>query len=138
VSTADPAIGRAPQGDRVKGTLFRLALLSSLALGLITLIALLADVVIEAAPRLNGDLLTNFPSGIPDNAGAQSAIFGTIWVIGLTALMCIPVGVGAAIYLEEYADGRSCPERSPGSPLGRSSPSHGRSAKPRRSFCSAP
>jgi len=61
-------------------------------------------VVISGAARLNGDLLTNFPSGIPENAGAQSAIFGTIWVIGLTGLMCIPVGVGAAIYLEEYAD----------------------------------
>jgi len=104
VSTVDAPIGRGPQSDRVKGTLFRLALLSSLALGLITLIALLADVVISGAARLNGDLLTNFPSGIPENAGAQSAIFGTIWVIGLTGLMCIPVGVGAAIYLEEYAD----------------------------------
>ena len=104
MSTVDAPIGRGPQSDRVKGTLFRLALLSSLALGLITLIALLADVVISGAARLNGDLLTNFPSGIPENAGAQSAIFGTIWVIGLTGLMCIPVGVGAAIYLEEYAD----------------------------------
>jgi phosphate transport system permease protein len=104
VSTMGAPIGRAPQSDRIKGTVFRLALFSSLALGLITLIALLADVFIEAAPRLNGDLLTKFPSGIPDNAGAQSAIFGTIWVIGLTGLMCIPVGVGAAIYLEEYAD----------------------------------
>ena len=104
MSTVDAPIGRGPQSDRVKGTLFRLALLSSLALGLITLIALLADVVVSGAARLNGDLLTNFPSGIPENAGAQSAIFGTIWVIGLTGLMCIPVGVGAAIYLEEYAD----------------------------------
>jgi len=104
VSTIDAPIGQSPQGQRVKGILFRLALLSSLALGLITLIALLADVVIEASPRLNGDLLSNFPSGNPERAGAQSAIFGTIWVIGLTGLMCIPVGVGAAIYLEEYAD----------------------------------
>jgi phosphate transport system permease protein len=63
--------------------------------------------VVEGAPRLNLDLLTNFPSGLPARAGAQSAIWGTIWVIGLTALFCIPIGVGAAIYLEEYAD----PER---------------------------
>ncbi|MGH2946720.1 MAG: phosphate ABC transporter permease PstA [Solirubrobacteraceae bacterium] len=97
-------MGRTPQGERVKGTLFRLALLSCLALGLITLVALIADVVIEGASRLNGDLLSNFPSGVPENAGAQSAIFGTIWVIGLTGLICIPIGVGAAIYLEEYAD----------------------------------
>ncbi len=61
------------------------------------------DVVLEGAPRLNLDLLTNFPSGIPDKAGAQSAIWGTIWVIGTVAVTTIPVGVGAAIYLEEYA-----------------------------------
>ncbi len=104
MSTMDAPIGRTPQGERIKGTLFRLALLSCLALGLITLVALIADVVIEGAGRLNGDLLSNFPSGVPENAGAQSAIFGTIWVIGLTGLVCIPIGVGAAIYLEEYAD----------------------------------
>jgi len=104
MSTADSAIGNASGSDRLKGTLFRLALLFSLSLGLITLIVLLADVIIEGAPRLNTDLLTGFPSGNPEIAGAQSAIWGTIWVISLTALVCIPVGVGAAIYLEEYAD----------------------------------
>jgi len=104
MSTLDPPIGRTAGSDRLKGTLFRLALLFSLALGLITLVVLLLDVIIEGAPRLNGDLVSNFPSGNPDIAGAQSAIWGTIWVISLTALFCIPVGVGAAIYLEEYAD----------------------------------
>jgi len=53
------------------------------------------------------DLLTRFPSGRPAIAGAQSAIMGTIWVVGLCGLFTIPVGVGAAIYLEEYAN----PER---------------------------
>jgi phosphate transport system permease protein len=104
MSALDSRIGHAPRGDRVRGTLFKGAMFASLALGLVVLAALLLDVVIEAAPRLNGDLLSHFPSGIPENAGAQSAIMGTIWVITLTALFCIPVGVGAAIYLEEYAD----------------------------------
>ena len=104
MSTADSAIGNASGSDRLKGTLFRLALLFSLSLGLITLIVLLLDVILEGASRLNSDLLTGFPSGNPDIAGAQSAIWGTIWVISLTALVCIPIGVGAAIYLEEYAD----------------------------------
>jgi phosphate transport system permease protein len=104
VSAESPAIARAPRGDRVRGAVFYIALFSSLALGLITLVALLADVFVEALPRLNGDLLTNFPSGNPGNAGAQSAIFGTIWVIGVTGLLCVPVGVGAAVYLEEYAN----------------------------------
>jgi len=103
VSTAGP-IGRLPRADRVRGTLFRLVLLLSLGVGLLTLVTLLVDVFVEGSSRLNGDLLSNFPSGNPDLAGAQSAIWGTVWVVGLTALFCIPTGVGAAIYLEEYAD----------------------------------
>jgi phosphate transport system permease protein len=104
VSVADSPIGSAPRGDRARDTLFKLALLFSLAVGLITLIALLLDVFLEGRSRLNADLLTQFPSGSPDLAGAQSAIYGTLWVVGLTALICIPIGIGAAIYLEEYAD----------------------------------
>jgi phosphate transport system permease protein len=105
MSALEGPIGRTPRSDRLKGTLFRLALLLSLGLGLVTLVALLADVFIEGSSRLNGDLLTNYPSGNPEIAGAQSAIWGTIWVISLTALTAIPIGIGAAIYLEEYADG---------------------------------
>ena len=52
------------------------------------------------------DLLRRFPSSLPKRAGAQSAIFGTLWVVGLTAALCLPVGIGAAIYLEEFADNR--------------------------------
>ena len=105
MSALEGPIGRTPRSDRLKGTLFRLTLLLSLGLGLVTLVALLADVFIEGSSRLNGDLLTNYPSGNPEIAGAQSAIWGTIWVISLTALTAIPIGIGAAIYLEEYADG---------------------------------
>ncbi|MFD3732222.1 phosphate ABC transporter permease PstA [Streptomyces sp. NPDC058632] len=86
-------------------TLFRWLLLACLALGIVFLISLLAYVVVEAWPRLDSRLWTNFPSiRRPENAGAQSAIFGTIWVISFTALFCLPTGVMAAIYLEEYAD----------------------------------
>jgi phosphate transport system permease protein len=76
----------------------------SLAAGIFTLAALIVQVVTKGAVRLNSDLLFHFPSSNPKIAGAQSAIMGTIWVIGLTTLICMPVGVGAAIYLEEYAD----------------------------------
>jgi phosphate transport system permease protein len=83
---------------------FSLVLLASLAIAIAVLGALLLQVFTEGAPRLNGKLLTQFPSSTPADAGAQSAIFGTIWVITLVALTCIPVGIGAATYLEEYAD----------------------------------
>jgi len=47
--------------------------------------------------------LTSFPSRLPQEAGIKSALVGTIWVIGLTVLFAFPLGLGAAIYLEEYA-----------------------------------
>jgi phosphate transport system permease protein len=101
---AAPTLGRQPRSDRVQGRLFQAAMFFSLGLGIVALGTLLVDVFLEGLPRLNGDLLSNFPSGIPENAGAQSAIFGTIWVISIVAAVTIPVGVGAAIYLEEFAD----------------------------------
>ena len=84
--------------------LFRAALLVSLGVGIATLGWLLISTIVRAWPRLNQDVIWHFPSSNPEIAGAQSAIYGTIWVISLTALITIPIGVGAAIYLEEYAD----------------------------------
>ncbi|MET9965810.1 phosphate ABC transporter permease PstA [Streptomyces sp. NPDC006356] len=86
-------------------SLFRWLLLACLAIGIVFLVSLLTYVLFEAWPRLDSRLWNNFPSiRRPENAGAQSAIFGTIWVIAFTALFCLPTGIMAAIYLEEYAD----------------------------------
>ncbi len=56
-------------------------------------------------PWLNLDFLNHFPSRFPEKAGIKSALFGTLWLVGLTAVFAIPTGVLAAIYLEEYAPG---------------------------------
>jgi phosphate transport system permease protein len=104
VSSAQLVAGATRRGAYRRGAAFRLLLLLSLAVGIGTLVTLLVQVIVKGAPRLDLDLLTNFPSGLPAKAGAQSAITGTLWVIGVTAATCIPIGVGAAIYLEEYAD----------------------------------
>lgn len=86
-------------------TAFRLLLLCCLAVGIIFLGVLITYVLVEAWPRLDSRLWENFPSiRRPEQAGARSAIFGTIWVIAFTALFCLPTGIMAAIYLEEYAD----------------------------------
>jgi phosphate transport system permease protein len=90
--------------DRLTGAGFRALLLFSLAIGFVTLVALLIDVVNDGISRIDGDFLTSFPSSIPENAGIESPIIGTIYLMILTALFAIPIGVGAAIYLEEYAD----------------------------------
>ena len=102
--TAPSMQRRVTVGTRLKEVSFSLAMWASVALGVAMLASLLIDVVLDGRPRLNGELLTRFPSSLPRRAGAQSAIFGTAWVIGLVAVTCIPVGVSAAIYLEEYAD----------------------------------
>jgi len=91
---------------RVKDIVFRSGLLSCVAVGVIALVVLLVYVASKGAPRLNIDLLTRFPSSLPKRAGARSAIWGTVWIVGLTAAMCLPVGVAAAVYLEEFADNR--------------------------------
>jgi phosphate transport system permease protein len=93
------------RGTPLREQFFRLSLWASLAIGVVFLAGLLTYVVVEGWPRLNPKLWTNFPDIIdPSNAGAQSAITGTIWVISFTALYCLPTGVLTAIYLEEYAD----------------------------------
>jgi len=79
-----------------------LALLATLV-GLIMLSLLLIDVLRDGLPRLSWQFLTSYPSRKPEQAGIFSALVGSLWLMGLTALFAFPVGVGAAIYLEEYA-----------------------------------
>ena len=85
---------------------FRGLLFVCLAVGMVALGTLIFDVVQTGTPRLDERLLNNFPSARPRRAGARSAIMGTIWVVGFTALFTVPIGVATAIYLEEYADER--------------------------------
>jgi phosphate transport system permease protein len=70
---------------------------------MLVLAALIIDVATSGLPWLSLDFLTNTPSRKPEQAGLRPALLGTLWVIGLTALIAFPVGVGAAVYLEEYA-----------------------------------
>ncbi|WP_103517216.1 phosphate ABC transporter permease PstA [Streptomyces sp. SM10] len=101
-----------PGAPRLKGRstpwrerFFHLSLWASLAVAVVFLASLLAYVITEGWPRLDPRVWTNFPDIIdPGQAGAQSAIMGTIWVIAFTALYCLPTGILTAIYLEEYAD----------------------------------
>jgi phosphate transport system permease protein len=74
-------------------------------LALVCLGALLYDVFADGWGRLNWQFLTSIPSRRPAEAGIYAALIGTLWLIGLTTLMALPVGVAAAIYLEEYGRG---------------------------------
>ena len=75
----------------------------ALALAFLTLGLLLYDAFVDGLRRLNWQFLTSFPSRKPENAGIYAALFGSVFVVTLTVLIAIPIGVAAAVYLEEYA-----------------------------------
>jgi phosphate transport system permease protein len=77
--------------------------LASTLIGLVTLAALLADLVVTGLPRISWEFFTNFPSRRAGQAGILSAWVGSLLVILITAVVAVPLGVGAGIYLEEYA-----------------------------------
>ena len=72
-------------------------------IGIVGLVVLLAQVLIDGLPWVSKNLLFNYPSRHTEEAGLRAAIFGTLWLMGLTAAFTVPIGIGAAIYLEEYA-----------------------------------
>ena len=73
-------------------------------IGIIVLVVLLVDVTRDGSSMLSLNFLTSFPSQIfPENGGIYPALIGSLWLLGLTALISVPLGLGAAVYLEEYA-----------------------------------
>ena len=88
----------------IRGAVFRALLLLSLVVGFVTLATLLVDVFRKGWAYLDTTLFTSPPSIDPTIAGARPAILATIYMGVLLILFTVPIGVGTAIYLEEYAD----------------------------------
>ena len=82
--------------------IFQLVSLSALLVALAALAALVFDIVSDGAGRLSFQFLTNIASRKAEEAGVYHALMGSIWVITLTASLALPIGVAAALYLEEY------------------------------------
>ncbi len=85
------------------GRVFELVCLVTAVGGVAVLAVLLADVIVDGAGWLNRTFFTRPPSRIPTRAGILPALAGTIWLMSLVALISFPLGVAAAVYLEEYA-----------------------------------
>jgi phosphate transport system permease protein len=85
--------------DRIFVVGFALAVV----VGIIGLAALLFDVLIDGLPFLNINFLSSYASRKAENSGILAPLAGTIWIVGMTAILTIPIGVGTAIYLEEFA-----------------------------------
>jgi len=87
----------------IKGRIMRAVFFLATAFGIAVLAVLLYRVFSEGLPYLDWQFLTSFASRFPEEAGIKAAIFGTLWVMAVTAPVSIILGVGTAIYLEEYA-----------------------------------
>ncbi len=94
-------------GRRAKGLGVQIAfqgfLVLSLLVGFATLAALLIDVLRDGLPYLTTQLFTDPPSSSPEFAGARPAIIATVYIMVLLIIFTVPIGVGTALYLEEYA-----------------------------------
>jgi phosphate transport system permease protein len=88
---------------RRAGRIFQVACLASIGFSIAVLAILLVDVARDGLRWVSWDFLTRFPSRIPERAGIKSAVLGSLWMMVLTAGISFPLGVGAAIYLEEYS-----------------------------------
>ncbi len=91
------------QARRRWGGLFSALALCATLIGIIALIVLLVQVYMQSLGWLDWQFITSFPSRFPEKAGILSSLVGSVYMVLLVALFSFPVGVAAAIYLEEYA-----------------------------------
>lgn len=102
--TIRPALATGKRAERSVGSLvFVLLVLLCLLVALLALATLLIDVVRDGAGRLNGSFVNNLDSRIPSRAGIKPALIGSLWLMGIVSIVSFPLGVGAALYLEEFA-----------------------------------
>jgi phosphate transport system permease protein len=96
---------RASNSDKNKKSMIFLGLLwLTLLIAFGFLVVLLVTTFIDGIGRYDSRLFTNYNNTTPEEAGARAGILGSIWVIAVTAIMAIPVGIGAALYLEEFSN----------------------------------
>lgn len=87
----------------LKNKIYKMLFLSATLLALLVLAVLGYRMITQGAGYLNWDFLNNFSSRFPQNAGIKAALVGSIWLLAVVAPVSLILGVGAAVYLEEYA-----------------------------------
>lgn len=99
LASTDPGLlRRRKRADAI----FRGFCFAAAATGVLILIIFLSKIVIDGLPRLSWSFLTSELSGRPNRTGIWPAVVGSLWIMGLTAALAVPVGVAAAVYLEEF------------------------------------
>lgn len=97
------AVVKRMNGRLIANSIFKYVFLAATLVALVALIILLYRIVSQGVGHLSIDFLTNFASRFPEKAGIKAALVGSLWLMLVVAPTSIILGVGSAIYLEEYA-----------------------------------
>jgi phosphate transport system permease protein len=88
--------------NKITDQVFKYFAILSTMFGLVVLAIFLAGILNQGLSRIDWSFITSLPSRFPEKSGILTALTGTVWIFVLTALISIPIGVAAGIYLEEY------------------------------------
>ena len=89
--------------NRIKDKAFQYFGMTCTFIGLAILAIFIGNIIYEGIGRIDFDFLISFPSMRAKKAGLYSALIGTLWMLVLTSIIAIPIGIAAGIYFEEYA-----------------------------------
>ncbi|HQR27856.1 MAG TPA: phosphate ABC transporter permease PstA [Nocardioides sp.] len=104
--TVTLSAGRSRDKD-LRSLVFLGALWFSLLFGILVLLVLILTTAVKGAPRFDMALLTDYSSQLfPERTGFRAGILGSVWVMLATAALAVPLGIAAALHLEEFADGQ--------------------------------
>jgi phosphate transport system permease protein len=91
------------QKNRLKDQIFKIWGIGCTLFGLVILFFFIGDILIDGIQRIDWSFITDLPSRKAEKAGIYTALMGSIWILLLTTLIALPVGIAAGIYLEEYS-----------------------------------
>lgn len=97
------AVSKRTSTRKLKNSIFKWFFLGATAVALLVLLILMYRMVSQGIHYLNWDFMTNFSSRFPESAGIKVAFIGSLWLLAVVAPLSMLLGVGAAVYLEEYA-----------------------------------
>tara|TARA_R100001369_G_scaffold36196_2_gene61565 strand:- start:13085 stop:13939 length:855 start_codon:yes stop_codon:yes gene_type:complete len=89
--------------NRLKDQAFKIWGIACTLLGLVLLAIFIGNILIDGILRIDWEFVMNLPSRHAEESGIYTALMGSIWVLLLTTLIALPIGIAAAIYLEEYS-----------------------------------
>ncbi len=91
------------QRNRLKDQIFKIWGIGCTLFGVIILLFFIGDILVDGLQRIDWSFITNLPSRKAEKSGIYTALMGSVWILLLTTLIALPVGIAAGIYLEEYS-----------------------------------